>query len=80
MTIPAVNFPGTDNEESATQSLRHTLINALALLGSFPRTGLIIKVRETAGKEEIVNWALADQSQIEMIAIGLSVSPPDNQP
>lgn len=42
--------------------------------GSFPNTGIILKVREDEAGERLVNWVLADPAQIEMLAIGLSVS------
>jgi hypothetical protein len=47
--------------------------------GSFPSTGIILKIREDGAGERLVNWVLADPAQIEMLAIGLSVSSPDDQ-
>jgi len=74
MTIHSVNFPDPDSD-SAAQALRSALSSSAAL-GAFPKTGIILKVKEGQdGSEELVNWTLADPSLIEMIALMLSVAP-----
>lgn len=79
LTVPSINFPDPDSHDAAT-SLNDALVNAVATLGALPKIGIILKVREDeANGEQIVNWTLADQSQIEMIAFGLSVSPPKSK-
>jgi hypothetical protein len=69
----SINFPKDINDP---ETLRLVLENAIRL-STAPLSGLIIKVREDG---QVMNWTLAGQEEIEMLAAGLSIEKPDARP
>ena len=59
MTTPAIVFPGPDSHD-APHTLRTALRNSLSLLGSFPKQGLLLKVKADSGGEKIADWGLVE--------------------
>ncbi len=71
MTVIPIVFTTPDTPE-AQALLQNAYAQHTQLL---PQTGIIFKVLQLPdGSEQLVNWQVADAGQIEVIALGLTVS------